>query len=81
MTDRLGLKGRRLLTVIKTALVARDWTRCGSSEAVADRFGCYAFEVRRLSESLERILTAAVAVATPEAEEDSTGASGSGGLR
>ena len=77
VTDRLGLKGRRLLTVIKTVLVARDWTRCGSSEAVADRFGCYAFEVRRLSESLERILMAAVAVSAPEGEEDASGASAS----
>ena len=66
--ERLGLKGRQLLTAIKTALIARDWTRLGSSEAVGDQFGCYPFEVRRLSESLERILTAAVAIVAPEKE-------------
>ena len=42
--------------------------RIGNADAVADTFGCYAFEARRLSESLERILTAAVAVLTPPKE-------------
>jgi helicase len=63
--ERFGLHGRRLLAVIKTALIVRAWTRCGNADVVADAFGCYSFEVRRLSECFERILTAAVAVVTP----------------
>jgi helicase len=69
--ERFGLPGRRLLAIIKTALVARAWTRLGSTDLVADTFGCYAFEVRRLTESIERILTAAVAVLTPPKEQTS----------
>lgn len=67
---RFGHGGRRLLSIFKTALIARAWTRVGCAETVADDFGCYAFEVRRLSESLERILTAAVAVVTPPKKKD-----------
>jgi helicase len=65
---RLGLSGRRLLTVIKTALILRSWTRGGNADEVAESFGCYAFEIRRLKESVERILSAAVAVLTPPKE-------------
>lgn len=70
--ERLGITGRRLLAVIKTTLVARAWTRMGCANLVADAFGCYSFEVRRLSESLERILTAATAIVSPPPDEDST---------
>ena len=72
--DRFQVKGRRLLAVIKTALVAREWTRTGNGDGVAESFACYAFEVRRLSENLERLLTAATAVATPteSKKDDST---------
>jgi helicase len=63
--DRFELSGRRLLAVIKTALIVREWTRIGEADPVANSFGCYAFEIRRLSECFERILTAAVAVMTP----------------
>ncbi|MBK6427804.1 MAG: DEAD/DEAH box helicase [Blastocatellia bacterium] len=69
--ERLGLTGRRLLAVIKTALVVRAWTRLGDAADVADNFGCYAFEVRRLGEGVERILTAAVAVLTPPRPQES----------
>jgi helicase len=62
---RLGIDGRRLLSAIVCALVMRDWTRSGNDVAVAQRFGCYAFEVRRLAESMERLLVAATAIATP----------------
>ena len=62
---RLGHDGRRLLSVVKTALVARAWTRVGDADAIAEEFGCYRFEVRRVVESLERILTASVAIVTP----------------
>jgi helicase len=63
-------KGRRLLSCVKTALVARAWTRSGDAESVAKEYGCYTFEIRRLSESLERILTAATAVITPPKDGD-----------
>jgi helicase len=65
---RLGLNGRRLLTVIKAALILRAWTRAGNADEVAESFGCYAFEIRRLNESVERILSAAVAVLSPPKE-------------
>lgn len=63
--ERVGHHGRRLLSVVKTALVARAWTRTGDVDAVAEEYGCYPFEVRRLVESLERVLTACVAIVTP----------------
>lgn len=55
-------RGRRLVRAIKTALIAWAWTSKADSEAVAESFNCYPFEVRRLTESLERILTAMTAV-------------------
>ena len=67
----LAVSGRHLLACIKTSLVARAWTRSGDADAVAEQFACYPFEVRRLAESLERILTAAVAVATPPKKAES----------
>ena len=67
--DRFGLRARRLLAVIKTALIMREWTRLGDAEAAAIDFGCYAFEVRRLAECYDRILTAAVAILTPPKEQ------------
>jgi helicase len=63
--SRLRLSGRRLLTVIKNSLILRYWTRVGAPDEVAAFFGCYAFEIHRLKESVERILSAAVAVLTP----------------
>jgi helicase len=69
VVERLRCGGRRCLAVLKTALVARDWTRTGDAEGTAEEHGCYPFEVRRLAESLERILVAAVAVVTPPREE------------
>ena len=70
IASRVGAEAKRLLTVIKTALVVRAWTRDGDAARVADDFGCYAFEVRRLTESMERILAAAVAVLSPPKEEE-----------
>ena len=68
----LGRNGRRLLAILKTTLIAREWTRTGCAQSVADEFGCYVFEVRRLAESLERILSAAVAIVTPPKKADQT---------
>jgi helicase len=73
VVERLGCGGRRCLAVLKTAIVARDWTRTGDAEGAAEEHGCYPFEVRRLAESLERILVAAVAVVTPPREEAAEG--------
>jgi ATP-dependent DNA helicase len=73
--NRFGRRGRRLLAVIKTALIVREWTNIGDADPVADGFGCYAFEVRRLSECFERILTAAVAVITPPKEQETEASS------
>jgi helicase len=58
----LGADGKRLLASIKTALVAREWTRVGDASQVADEQDCYSFEVERLRESLERLLTAMYAI-------------------
>ena len=64
--QRFEAPGRRMLAFLKTALIVRAWTRKGNADSVADCSGCYAFEVRRLSECFDRLLTAAIAVATPE---------------
>jgi helicase len=58
----LGADGKRLLASIKTALVARSWTRAGDAARVADEHDCYSFEVDRLCESLGRLLTAMCAI-------------------
>jgi ATP-dependent DNA helicase len=58
----LKADGRRFLAVIKTAVIAREWTRTGDTDAVAERWNCYPFEVRRLCDTLTRILTALSAV-------------------
>ena len=68
--EHFGLSGRRVLAILKTALVLRAWTRLGDVDEVADTFGCYAFEVRRLGENIERILTAAVAVLSEPKAKD-----------
>jgi helicase len=65
----LSLPSRRLLAVIKTALIVRAWTRLGNIEDVANAFDCYGLEVRHLCESIQRILTAAVAIVAPVKEQ------------
>jgi helicase len=62
---RFNTNGRKFLACLKTALVARMWTKTGDVELVAQEFCCYPFEVRRLVESLSRILVAGKAVVTP----------------
>ncbi|MEO0373759.1 MAG: DEAD/DEAH box helicase [Cyanobacteria bacterium P01_A01_bin.17] len=59
----LGADGKRLLAILHTALIARTWTRLGDTSIVADKQGCYAFEVECLRESMERLLTAMVEIA------------------
>lgn len=70
LRDLLGIDGKRLLAAIHTAMTARDWTRLGDAAQVADKRGCYAFEVHRLQESVQRSLQAMSAVLSAiEAEE------------
>jgi helicase len=68
----LGAGGRRLLHVINTALAARRWTRTGDTDAVAEDHGCYPFEIRRLKESLGRLLQAAIDLEKGLREEETT---------
>lgn len=69
VVGRLALPGRRLLGVLKKALVARAWTRAGDAALVARALSCYPYEVTRLAESMERLLTACVAILAPEMKE------------
>src|SRR5262249_11795804 len=54
----LGIEGKRMLAALKMALVGRYWTRAGDVYQVAERCGCYPFEVERLRESFDRLLGA-----------------------
>lgn len=68
IAGKLGIGGKRLLSALKIALVVRAWTRLGDADLVAVEYGCYAFEVLRLAESIERLLIAMRAVhCDPEA--------------
>src|SRR5262249_49673066 len=58
----LGVDGKRLLVALKMALVARAWTRLGDLHVVTERHDCYVFEVERLRQSLERLLSIMAAV-------------------
>jgi helicase len=69
MAGLLGIDGKRLLAAFKTALAAREWTRSGDAEAVAKGLSCYPFEVRRLQESMERLLTGMAAAQEPPKPE------------
>jgi helicase len=66
LAELLEADGKRLLAALKTALAARTWTRTGDAEHVAEALACYPFEVRRLCESMERLLTAMLASVEPE---------------
>jgi helicase len=68
LCELLGIRGKRLLAALNTALIARSWTRLGDAQKVADANDCYPFEVQRLCESIARILMAAVAIA--DAQQD-----------
>lgn len=80
LTARMGVDGRRLLDIVKTALVVRAWTRSGDATGVAEEFGCYAFEVRRLAESVGRVLSAATALLTPAKRDEDSATSHAGWL-
>jgi helicase len=58
LNDILGIRGLRLLAAIKIAIVVRAWTRESDVDAVGARFNCYPFEIHRLRESMERLMSA-----------------------
>ena len=68
--DTLRVRGKRLLASLKMAIVARAWTRLSDRAAVAEQYDCYPFEVERLRESFERLLSAMIAVATVPQQND-----------
>jgi helicase len=61
---RLGVGGKRLLSSLKMALTMRALTRGEDCASVAERLGCYPFELERLATSTERLLTALHALLT-----------------
>ena len=58
LSEELGIRGLRLLAAIKVAMVIRAWTRKSDTEAVALAFNCYPFEIKKLCDSLDRLLSA-----------------------
>ena len=52
------LQGKRLLSSLKAATVLLQWTGGQKAEELADEFNFYPFELSRLQESMDRILTA-----------------------
>lgn len=71
LADLLEQRGRSLLGALKTALVLRAWTRAADTAVVAERYGCYPFEIELLRESAERLLLAMTAVTTIGDRDDS----------
>ena len=58
LVEIVGIQGRRLLAALKTAWTIRDWTRSGDAERTAANADCYPFEVRRLVDTMDRLLGA-----------------------
>jgi helicase len=72
LVSLLGIDRRRLLSALKTAWLMRTWTRSGDADQVAAQCDCYAFEVLRLRESLERLLLAMAQVVAPDQDAPTT---------
>lgn len=71
VAERFRKGGRHLIGTIRTSLIARSWTRLGNIERVAEHWNCYPFEIHRLSENLDRMMSAMVAMlATPKNDEN-----------
>jgi helicase len=66
----LGIGGKRLLSALKISLAVREWTRVGDAERVADALSCYPFEINRLVETMDRLLTGMLGVLDPEEEAE-----------
>lgn len=60
--QNLEVRGKRLLSALKTVIVLWRWTVIGDEECVAEEDGIYPFEIRRLIESFDRLLMAAGAI-------------------
>jgi helicase len=58
----LQVGGKRLLSALKTCIVLWRWTVLGDEEAVAEEDGIYPFEIRRLVETMDRLLLAAASI-------------------
>jgi helicase len=54
--------GKRFLAALKTGALLLAWTQSGDIEAVAAQYNCYAFDVLRVCESMDRLLLAAAAI-------------------
>ena len=67
--SQCGAGGRRFLSSLKMALAIRALTRGEDPTTLADRLGCYPFELERLAGSVERLLLAMHALLTVAADE------------
>jgi ATP-dependent DNA helicase len=54
--------GKRVLSALKTAAMFLVWCKDDDEDTVADEFSVYTFELTRLQESFNRLLTAATAI-------------------
>lgn len=54
--------GKRILSALKTAAVLLDRIEYDDDETLSDEYSIYPFELRRLQETFERLLLAAVAI-------------------
>jgi len=71
LCERLSVSPRRMLAALKMACVLREWTRVGKTDAVADKFDCYPFEVARLVDSASRLCLALHQIATSKHDDGS----------
>jgi helicase len=58
----LNPSGKRILSALKTAVMLLAWCENDDESAVAEEFSIYTFELTRLQESFNRLLTAAAAI-------------------
>ena len=66
----LGIGGKRLLSALKISLALREWTRWGDADRVAESLCCYPFEIHRLVETMDRLLTGMLGILDPEGVSD-----------
>ena len=63
LPSQFEITPRRFLAALKMALAVRGYTRTGNCEEVAGVLDCYPLEVKRLSESVARLLPAMASIA------------------
>ena len=66
LLGRLDVPPSALLSAIKSAQLARAWTRLGSAAAVSDELDCTESDVDRVVEATHRVLLAMAAIAAVE---------------